>query len=81
MGALYTGLLSFTNCDADLASTADGTQVKALAEAAPLAAVVQALPEPDTSNEVARTSAEELESVLRMSGAMARDGSGSDSEN
>ena len=36
MGALYTGLLSLANCDADLASAADGTQV---AEAAPLAAV------------------------------------------
>ena len=83
MGALYTGLLSLANCDTDLASAADGTQV---AEAAPLAlaAVVQVLPEPDTSNEVERTSEqggpEELESVLRMSGAMASDGSGSDSE-
>ena len=81
MGALYTGLLSLADCDADLASAADGTQV---AEAAPLAAVVQALPEPDTGNEIERTSEqggpEELESVLRMSGAMAPDGSGSDSE-
>ena len=53
MEALYTGLLSLANCDADLASAADGTQV---AEAAPLAAVVHALalPEPDTvtSNDV-----------------------------
>ena len=81
MGALYTGLLSLANCDADLASAADGTQV---AEAAPLAAVVQALPEADTGNEVERTSEQggphELGSVLRMSGAMAPDGSRSDSE-
>jgi hypothetical protein len=82
MAALYTRLLSLADCDADLASVADGTQV--VAEAAQLAAVVQALPEPDTGNEVERTSEqggpEELESVLRMSGAMASDGSGSDSE-
>ena len=81
MGALYTGLLSLANCDADLASAADGAQV---AEAAPLTAEVQALLEPDTGNEVERTSEqggpEELESVMRMSGAMTLDGSGSDSE-
>ena len=33
MEALHTGLLSLANCDADLTSAADGTQV---AEAAPL---------------------------------------------
>ena len=58
---------SLANCDADLASAAVCTQV---AEPAPVAAVVQA----------EQGGPEELESVLRISGAMAPDGNGSDFE-
>ena len=80
MGALYTGFLSLAVCDADLAPAADSTQVAETAVAVLKHCLSKTLADSEVKCKSEQGGPEELKSILRMSRAMAPDGSGSDSE-